>query len=202
MSHIGTVRRLQALAAIGWTQTQIAAELGTTRQTVNKAMSGHAEIGRRAGGNRGHRQNERDETLRGAALVRDAYKSLRDGPARRAKACDWRGRVNGWYPPTAWDECDIDEPTARPWDSSAVSVYAALPILRGDILVAHVRRRLGWSHAADGLVGSSAVRIAETAGYGSVARCAAVLARCRRADLGRVLLARQSMAETRAAMAA
>jgi len=195
MSHIGTVRRLQALSAIGWTQTQIAAELGTTRQTVCKAMSGRAEIGRRAGGDRGHRQNERDEALRGTALVRDLYESLRDGPAHRVHGCDWRGRVSGWYPPTAWDECDIDEPTARPWDSYAVSYYAAMPILRGNALVAHVLRRLGWES-------SSAARIAETAGYGSVARCAAVLARCRRADLGRALLARERMAETRAAVAA
>jgi hypothetical protein len=194
MSHIGTVRRLQALAAIGWTQTQIATELGTTRQTVCKAMSGRAEIGRRAGGDRGHRQNERDEALRGAALVRDLYESLRDAPAHRAKGCDWRGRVSGWYPPQAWDECDIDEPTARPWDSYAVSYYAALPILHGSVLVAHVALRMGLA--------TSAARIAKTAGYGSVERCASVLARCRRADMGRALLARQRMAETRTAMAA
>ena len=191
MSHIGTVRRLQALAAVGWTQTQIAAELGTTRQHVNKAMSGHVEIGRRAG----PIYNATGEILRGEALVRDLFESLRDGPTHRVHGCDWRGRVSGWYPPTAWDECDIDDPTARPWDSLAVFWWAALPLLHGDALVAHVRLRLGWES-------SSAARIAETAGYGSVERCAAVLARCRRADLGRALLARQSMAETRAAMAA
>jgi len=197
MSHIGTVRRLQALAAIGWTQTQLAAEFGTTRQHVSKAMRGRVEVGRRAG-----HTYEREETLRSAALVRDVYESLRDGPAHRVHGCDWRGRVSGWYPPTAWDECDIDEPTARPWDSLAVSYYAALPLLHGDALAAHVTLRMGWSSSADGLVGSSAARIAETAGYGSVARCAAVLARCRRADLGRALLARERMAEMRTAMAA
>lgn len=190
MSRIGTIRRLQALAAIGWTQTQIAAELGTTRQHVSAAMRGRVEVGRRAG-----HTHKREETLRSAALVREAYGSLRDGPAHRAKACDWRGRVSGWYPPTAWDECDIDDPTARPWDSYAVAYYAALPILRGAALVEHVLWRMGWES-------STAARIAETAGYGSVARCAAVLARCRRADLGRALLARERMTETRAAMAA
>jgi len=191
MSRIGTIRRLQALAAIGWTQTQIAAELGTTRQHVCKAMSGHVEIGRHAG----PRYNATGEILRGEALVHDVFESLRDGPARRHQMCGWLAKVNGWYPPTAWDETDIDEPTARPWDSLAVSYWAALPILHGEALVAHVVRRMGWAS-------SSAARIAETAGYGSVERCAAVLARCRRADLGRALLARQSMAETRASMAA
>jgi len=194
MSRIGTVRRLQALAAIGWTQTQLAAELGTTRQHVCKAMRGRVEIGRHAG-SYADRPGDLHEVLRGAALVRDVYESLRDGPAHRVHGCDWRGRVSGWYPPTAWDECDIDEPTARPWDSLAVSWWAALPILHGEALVAHVQLRLGWES-------SSAARIAETAGYGSVGRCAAVLARCRRADLGRLLLARQSVAEARAAMAA
>jgi len=187
MSHIGTVRRLQALAAVGWTQTQIAAELGTTRQHVSRAMRGRVEIGRRPGPT----YNAAGEVLRGEALVHDLYESLRDGPTHRGQMANWCSKISGWNPPTAWDECDIDDPTARPWDSLAVSYWAALPLLHGDALVAHVTRRMGWS--------SSAARIAETAGYGSVARCAAVLARCRRADLGRLLLARQSMAETRAA---
>jgi len=191
MSRIGTVRRLQALAAIGWTQTQIAGALGTTRQHVNKAMSGHVEIGRRPGPT----YSATGEVLRGEALVHDLYESLRDGPDHRHQMCGWLAKVNGWNPPAAWDECDIDDPTARPFDSLAVSWWAALPLLTGEALVAHVRRRMGWES-------SSAARIAETAGYGSVERCADVLARCRRADLGRLLLARQSMAETRAAMAA
>ena len=194
MSHIGTIRRLQALAAIGWTQTQIAAELGVGRQHVSGAMLGRVEIGRHTGSHVG-RAGDRRDVLHGEALVRDLFESLRDGPDHRHQMCGWLAKVNGWNPPAAWDECDIDDPTARPWDSLAVSWWAALPLLHGDALVAHVRLRLGWES-------SSAARIAETAGYGSVERCAAVLARCRRADLGRALLARQSMAEARTAMAA
>ena len=127
--------------------------------------------------------------------AREVYESLRGGPAHPGRHYRADAQAHGWNPPEAWDECDIDEPTARPWDSLAVSYFAALPILHGAALVAHVTLRLGWESA-------SAARIAETAGYGSVERCASVLARCRRADLGRALLARQSMAEARAAMAA
>jgi len=175
MSRIGTVRRLQALAAIGWTRPQVAAELGVGYWLITRATFGRTDVDRRR--------------------AREVYESLRGGPSRPGHHYRADAQTHGWNPPEARGECDIDDPKAHPWDSLAVSYWAALPILRGDALVAHVLLRMGWES-------SSAARIAETAGYGSVERCAAVLARCRRADLGRLLLTRQSMAETRSAMAA
>ena len=175
MSRIGTVRRLQALAAIGWTRPQVAEAMGVGCWLLSRATFGRGDVDRRR--------------------AREVYESLRGGPAHPGRHYRADAQTHGWNPPEAWDECDIDDAKAHPWDSLAVSWWAALPILHGDALVAHVARRLGWES-------SSAARIAETAGYGSVGRCAAVLARCRRADLGRALLARQSVAEAREAMAA
>ena len=93
---VGVARRLQALAAIGWTFTDLAARLHIVPPAVSNAAAGKPVSGRVA------------------ADVRRLYGELSmtvpTGPAavaRRTKATQM-----GWVPPMAWD--DIDDPLEEP----------------------------------------------------------------------------------------
>lgn len=91
----GTMRRLQALAAIGYTNRQLAATIGIWPATVGRILHG-----------------ELTQVL--AATARNttaAYRDLsrRPGPSQRTRS---RARQEGWHGPMAWD--DIDDPNALP----------------------------------------------------------------------------------------
>jgi hypothetical protein len=102
--NAGTVRRVQALATLGWSVKQIAARAGINHQAIYGALGG------------------RDVVVSTARAVRDVYDQLWSTPApegdrweriaatvarRRAEEC-------GWLPPLAWDDDTIDDPKARP----------------------------------------------------------------------------------------
>lgn len=93
----GTRRRLQALAAIGWSGNAISDRTGLSYRWIRQLR-----IGREL--------RVAPSTHR---LVAGIYRELRDhdGPCPFARAHATRA---GWPPPTAWDDDEIDNPAARP----------------------------------------------------------------------------------------
>lgn len=95
----GTVRRLQALQAVGWTITDVARESGLHEKTLRNPVYRGARVYRAT-----------------ADAVADAYERLSmtfpDGPyATRARR---RAQRLGYPPPLAWDDDTIDDPDALP----------------------------------------------------------------------------------------
>jgi transcriptional regulator with XRE-family HTH domain len=93
----GSLRRLRALQAIGWTQTEIAHRIGWTLQNLNRYfISDPARI------NRGT-----------AVTIAKVFNELQliPGPSERSRR---HARKHGWAPPLAWDEDTIDDPAAKP----------------------------------------------------------------------------------------
>jgi transcriptional regulator with XRE-family HTH domain len=101
----GTARRLQALVAIGWSQSQLARRLGKTPANVTETVHG-----------------TRQTTVATAAAVRGLYDELWDSPPpetnQRERIAAARSRhyaaAHGWPPPLAWDDDTIDDPTTQP----------------------------------------------------------------------------------------
>ena len=95
----GTVRRIRALIAIGWTQAHLAARLGVTPQNFWFASGARPQV-----------------TAVTARAVRALYDELSmtpapDGPgASRARQY---AAARRWVPPLAWDDDRIDDPAAR-----------------------------------------------------------------------------------------
>lgn len=102
----GTRRRLQALVAIGWTQSALARRLGILPASLPKIVHGDRPAIRVA--------------------TRDAVQALYDdlwdqsppdvtpGERRARTAALTRAAARGWPPPMAWDDDLIDNPAARP----------------------------------------------------------------------------------------
>lgn len=91
----GTRRRLQALAALGWSTTQLADRLDRPATRISRWRSA------------------RTVSVEHALTVRSAYDALAmtPGPSQQARRSALQ---RGWSPPLAWDEENIDDPTARP----------------------------------------------------------------------------------------
>ncbi|GAB3884470.1 hypothetical protein [Terrabacter terrigena] len=109
VAPVGTMRRLQALYALGWTCPEIGERLGVSDSRVGHIMTG---LYKRV-------------TPETAARVRAVYDELSmtvpvDKPMVRRGDCPIheRGRNDarrrGYAPPLAWDEETIDDPSARP----------------------------------------------------------------------------------------
>lgn len=103
----GTVRRIRALYALGWTSPQLAVRLGVTPARVGHLASGK------------WRQVHRHTAARVAALYDELSMVVpRDPdvlPPRHARVHDRQRRwaaAKGWAPPLAWD--DIDDPNETP----------------------------------------------------------------------------------------
>lgn len=98
----GTRRRLQALAARGWTAARLAEHHTATRQKIRRALISPAT---------------EPVTAQFARSVISLYDDLwdRDPPcpdgAAQARA---EAITLGWAPPMAWDDETIDNPRARP----------------------------------------------------------------------------------------
>lgn len=99
----GTHRRLQALVAIGWSQSILARRLGMHPANFGKTMRG-------------------DRVLAGTArAVAEMFEQMWNvkpaeaGHREKISASRARGQavLNGWLPPLAWDD-DIDDPAAVP----------------------------------------------------------------------------------------
>lgn len=102
---IGTRRRLQALAAIGWTYAEIAARIGKNTPAVQRVAQGC---------------DPRVRTVT-AEAIRRVYEqlSMTPGPSTLVRGYATR---HGWPPPLAWDDDLIDDPDATPNLSSTEPV--------------------------------------------------------------------------------
>ena len=101
----GTIRRLRALAAMGWPMKELAAMSGVAMPTISYLMH--------------HRRGT--VYSRTAGKVADLYDelSMREGNSQRSRL---RARRHGWAPPLAWDDETIDDPNAQPDVGEQVSV--------------------------------------------------------------------------------
>jgi hypothetical protein len=102
----GTRRRLQALAAAGWSVEDIAAGLGSRPSYVGQLQHRVTPVHRRT-----------------AAKVRDFYDRHADRPGPSPRAVHY-ARRNGWLAPIWWDSETIDDPAWTPptADTRAVDV--------------------------------------------------------------------------------
>jgi hypothetical protein len=104
----GTHRRVQALVAVGWSQSKISARIGMTRGHFGKMM---------------HAQAVSARTARAIAAVYDElWNQLPPRDAHKQKVAYSRAvnfaRARRWAPPLAWDD-NIDDPTAQPHEVDA-----------------------------------------------------------------------------------
>lgn len=92
----GTARRLRALQRMGYSIRDLAARLNTQYPQIRQLLRGE---------NRVHVDTR--------ARVTNLYNqlSMTPGPSQRSRAHATR---NGWAPPLAWDDDQIDNPTAQP----------------------------------------------------------------------------------------
>ena len=96
-SSIGTRRRLQALAAIGWRWSDLGDLLGTTWQAVQYIAAGH------------------HPTVWTSTADRvEAVYELLSGTPGPSPTARHRAAAKGWAPPLGWDDDQIDNPDARP----------------------------------------------------------------------------------------
>lgn len=89
----GTTRRLQALVALGHTQTHLAQRLGWTTANLNVITLG----------------NRSQVTSATAQLIAALYDEMSMTPGTSARARSVAAR-RGWVPPLAWDDDQIDRP--------------------------------------------------------------------------------------------
>lgn len=107
----GTRRRLQGLACLGWTFTELGERLGTTRQAVQNWAKADTVWPATA--------------QRITALFAELCMTVPAHPpgyaAGTAERVRIQARKNDWVPPLAWDDDDIDNPDARPaiWKEAA-----------------------------------------------------------------------------------
>lgn len=124
ISGLGTVRRLQSLAADGWTATELARRAGKHKQFIV------------------HLQNSAPSQVRlwVAAYVRELYSELKEltpeeaglNPARIA-----RGKAlaasKGWLGRDYWDEEDFDDPAFQPAASDNLPRNDLAAVRRSDV---------------------------------------------------------------------
>jgi len=94
----GTVRRLQALVAVGYPATGLGERIGVSAT------------------NMAHTMRATQVTVRRARQVAQMYEQLSHLPGESTRA-RMRARRQGWAPPLAWDEDTIDDPAASPVDT-------------------------------------------------------------------------------------
>jgi DNA-binding CsgD family transcriptional regulator len=114
MPAVGSRRRLQALAAMGWSTSQLAARLGVTRSAVAQLRS--------AG------QHRVLATTASAVsdLYDDCWWRTPPGPERdHARTETWAAK-HGWLPPWRWHERDLDDPSAAPLPLDQVVDHVAI----------------------------------------------------------------------------
>jgi hypothetical protein len=107
-SAIGTTRRIRALVAIGYTQAQIARELGAHESWISRLVDEYD-----------HQVNA--ATVRRVSELYDIL-SMTPGTSDLARA---QAKAKGWAPPLAWDEEAIDDPDA----TSSIGVRQSVSFL-------------------------------------------------------------------------
>lgn len=96
------MRRLRALAVIGWSTTRLAAETGLTQRTLWAIRAGRQERILRA-----------TDIAIEAAYERRWDQTPDDAPGA-ITACRTHAVEQGWAPPLAWDDSTISDPHAAP----------------------------------------------------------------------------------------
>lgn len=100
----GTRRRFRALVAIGWPQKDLIRQLGMSSRTAWMLTKDDpvAPV----------------VTVRTRDAVREAYErlSMTAPEGRWATTARNRAAARGWFPPLAWDDEKLDDPTATPSD--------------------------------------------------------------------------------------
>lgn len=105
ITSIGITRRVRALAALGWSVTQIANTAGVNVDTVKDYRAGGRTLVKPAALNLVNAYNEL--SMRTPPQGNRYEKAAVNGTKNRA-------RRNGWVPPLAWDDDTIDHPDATP----------------------------------------------------------------------------------------
>ncbi|MEV6413885.1 hypothetical protein [Kribbella sp. NPDC051718] len=129
VDNTGTVRRIQALVALGWSQSNIARRLGISRANFTPIAQGL----------RPATTGAHDRAVRGLY----AELSMKKPPetTHREKLVASRSRnyakAHGWVSPLAWDDESIDDPAAKPYadtetDTSYVDQAAVERRMSGD----------------------------------------------------------------------
>jgi hypothetical protein len=122
----GTRRRLQALAAIGWTTDLLAAHLGRRPNSLRRSMtSGSVTAGTARAVTSLYEQLWNTRPPRATAEQRAATDAAQAHAARQ-----------GWLAPLAWDDIDTDPtppaPTPRPLQRNDIDEIAVERALAGD----------------------------------------------------------------------
>ena len=99
----GTLRRLQALVAIGWPQARLAARLGWTATDCSRIMRSPRLVARSALAVRELYAELWDQDPQQHGVTKQAYVRARNAAA-----------AAGWPPPAAWDDDELDDPTYDP----------------------------------------------------------------------------------------
>lgn len=103
---LGTVRRLQALVAMGHGQDVLAAEVGCAYTYISMLTHG--------------KRSQVTVALRQDVRRVYAHHSMQFGLSKHAQQ---RARRLGWYGPLAWDDDTIDDPNAVPQTDAAPAGY-------------------------------------------------------------------------------
>jgi len=116
----GTRRRIQALRAIGY----------SARALAEASTAGECVIERICNG---------QPTVRGvvAAKIQDAYAKLSQTPApagRSATRAKSYAAAQGWEPPAAWDDDEIDDPAATPHLGQVLNFHERAKLRREEII--------------------------------------------------------------------
>ena len=124
---VGTRRRLEALARIGWSFAELGERLGVSARAARKFGTGLVH---------------RDTAVRVARL----YDELWDQPGGSVHAAA-RAAAKGWLPPLAWDDDALDDPDAVPSAGELVDVVDELAV---DLVLSGHRLELSGAtaHAA------------------------------------------------------
>lgn len=129
LDSTGTRRRVQALAWMGWSCSEVAQRAGTTARSLSTLITPTRRISYRL-------------AMRVAAVYNQL--SMLPGPS---KVVAGKARQLGFAPPLAWDEDTIDDPAALPAVGDAREQGVAwedLPhLIAGGCSVEEAARRLG-----------------------------------------------------------
>lgn len=128
----GTRRRLQALVALGWTQTELGRRIGWTTANLNALILRSDTVTRAT-----------------ADLVTELYEqlSMRLGPSTRARSVATR---RGWAPPLAWDNIDNpnEQPTERRDPRRGIDALDILELYEAGERVDAIAQRFGLSEGS------------------------------------------------------
>jgi hypothetical protein len=121
-TDIGVIRRVRALARLGWSSPEMAARAGIPATTVAR-LRDHDE-----------RQWVGNQRIRAAIAKAYDEMSMTVPPlTRHTSKLANRAEARGWAPPLAWD--DIDDPDAIPTEGYSPRGNAIKPIPVDDVVV-------------------------------------------------------------------